>query len=69
MCSWCCEERARAPRTALWGTGRVGWVGLGASGRVCRVIRWLRGMHEAAPASVSCLASHIAFSVSLRTAR
>eukprot|EP00966_Prymnesium_polylepis_P065015 1508625-Prymnesium_polylepis.1 len=29
MCRWSCEERARAPRTALW--GRVGWVGLGVS--------------------------------------
>ena len=25
-CRWSCEERARAPRTALW--GRVGWMGL-----------------------------------------
>eukprot|EP00966_Prymnesium_polylepis_P225262 5210489-Prymnesium_polylepis.1 len=26
---WSCEERACAPRTALW--GRVGWAGLGWS--------------------------------------
>eukprot|EP00966_Prymnesium_polylepis_P102342 2370902-Prymnesium_polylepis.1 len=25
-CRWSCEERARAPRAALW--GRVGWMGL-----------------------------------------
>ena len=35
----------------------------------CRVIGQLRVMHEAAPATVSCLASRFACSVSLRTAR
>eukprot|EP00966_Prymnesium_polylepis_P318041 7346479-Prymnesium_polylepis.1 len=62
MCSWCCEERARAPRTAL--SGRVGWVGLGG---------FWEGLSAAAqggaPATVSYLASHVACSVSLRTAR
>eukprot|EP00966_Prymnesium_polylepis_P199390 4620346-Prymnesium_polylepis.1 len=42
---------------------------LGGSGRVCRVIGRLRGVHDAAPATVSWLASHVACSVSLRTAR
>eukprot|EP00966_Prymnesium_polylepis_P121794 2815148-Prymnesium_polylepis.1 len=47
----------------------VGYSRLGGSGMVCRVIGWLRWMHEAAPATVSCPASHVACSVSLRTAR
>eukprot|EP00966_Prymnesium_polylepis_P125048 2891794-Prymnesium_polylepis.1 len=36
---------------------------------VCRMSGRLKGMHEAAPASASCLASRVACSVSLRTAR
>eukprot|EP00966_Prymnesium_polylepis_P145986 3372099-Prymnesium_polylepis.1 len=54
---WSCEERARAPRTASWGTCGVGYRFLGGSGMVCRVVGQLRRMHEAAPATVSCRAS------------
>eukprot|EP00966_Prymnesium_polylepis_P290117 6701855-Prymnesium_polylepis.2 len=40
----------------------VGMGGSGGSGMVCRVIGQLRGVHEAAPATVSCLASRVACS-------
>eukprot|EP00966_Prymnesium_polylepis_P282648 6530876-Prymnesium_polylepis.1 len=36
---------------------------------VCRMSGRLRWMHDAAPVSVSCLASRVACSVSLRTVR
>ena len=48
---------------------RVGVGGSGGCGMVCRVIGQLRAMHEPATATVLCLASRFACSVSLRTAR
>eukprot|EP00966_Prymnesium_polylepis_P136120 3145547-Prymnesium_polylepis.1 len=37
----------------------VGYSRLGGSGSVCRVIGRRRGMHDAAPATLSCLASRV----------